>query len=145
MAPMKRIIPLACAALLSGTAGFAAAQVTDDPAAAPAAPEAKPAAPEAKPAVPAAAAANKLQQVTVSGTRANDTETRRNSTAGKMVFGREELDRNGDSNVGEILKRLPGVTMGGAPGRGGGGVRMRGLGNGYTQMLANGERPPAGV
>ena len=33
-----------------------------------------------------------------------------------MVFGREELDRNGDSNVGEILKRLPGVTMGGAPG-----------------------------
>ena len=61
-----------------------------------------------------------------------------------MVFGREELDRNGDSSVGEILKRLPGVTMGGRPGRGGGGVRMRGLGNGYTQMLVNGERPPAG-
>lgn len=86
-----------------------------------------------------------VPSVTVSGSRANDTETRRLSTAAKMVFGREELDRNGDSSVGEILKRLPGVTMGGPPGRGGGGgVRMRGLGNGYTQMLVNGERPPAG-
>ena len=86
-----------------------------------------------------------LPQVTVNAARANETETRRNATASKMIFGREELDRNGDSNVGEILKRLPGVTMGGPPGRGGGGgVRMRGLGNGYTQMLVNGERAPAG-
>ncbi len=86
-----------------------------------------------------------LQQVTVNGARANETETRRNATASKMIFGREELDRNGDSSVGEILKRLPGITMGGPPGRGGGGgARMRGLGNGYTQMLVNGERPPAG-
>ncbi|SHH42131.1 TonB-dependent siderophore receptor [Massilia sp. CF038] len=85
-----------------------------------------------------------VPQITVSGARANETEQRRNATASKMIFGREELDRNGDSNVGEILKRLPGVTMGGPPGRGGGGVRMRGMGNGYTQMLVNGERPPAG-
>ncbi|RJG15842.1 TonB-dependent receptor plug domain-containing protein [Massilia cavernae] len=131
---MKKMIPLACAALLSGAAGYAFAQEAQDPPAGPVAPEA----------VAADAAKNKLQSVMVTGTRANDTETRRNSTAGKMVFGREELDRNGDSNVGEILKRLPGVTMGGAPGRGGGGVRMRGLGSGYTQMLVNGERPPAG-
>ena len=131
----KRMIPLACAALLAGTAGHAAAQVPDEPATVRSAPALG---------LPAAAA-NKLQQVTVTGSRANDTETRRNSTAAKMVFGREELDRNGDSNVGEILKRLPGVTMGGAPGRGGGGgARMRGLGNGYTQMLVNGERPPPG-
>jgi iron complex outermembrane receptor protein len=130
-----RMIPLACAALLAGTAFHAAAQVTDEAAAVKAAPAT----------APETAAASKLQQVTVTGSRANDTETRRNSTAAKMVFGREELDRNGDSNVGEILKRLPGVTMGGAPGRGGGGgARMRGLGNGYTQMLVNGERPPPG-
>ncbi|NML60369.1 TonB-dependent receptor [Massilia sp. RP-1-19] len=132
---MKKIIPIACAALLNGAAGYAVAQVTSAVAAQPA--------PDTAPAAPAAAA-NKLQQVTVTGSRANDTEARRNSTAGKMIFGREELDRNGDSNVGEILKRLPGVTMGGAPGRGGGGVRMRGLGSGYTQMLVNGERPPPG-
>ena len=131
---MKKIIPLACAALLSGAAGYTMAQATSDQV---------PAQPAPDP-VPAGPAASKLQQVTVTGTRANDTEARRNSTAGKMIFGREELDRNGDSNVGEILKRLPGVTMGGAPGRGRGGVRMRGLGNGYTQMLVNGERPPPG-
>ena len=84
-----------------------------------------------------------IPAVTVQGSRANDIDLRRMSTASKMIFGREELDRNGDSSVGEILKRLPGVTMGGRPGRGGE-VRMRGLGSGYTQMLVNGERPPAG-
>ena len=94
---------------------------------------------------PAASPTEKIQQVNVNAARVNETETRRNATASKMIFGREELDRNGDSSVGEILKRLPGITMGGPPGRGGGGgARMRGLGNGYTQMLVNGERAPAG-
>jgi outer membrane receptor for ferrienterochelin and colicins len=130
---MNKLIPIACLALLgSATSPTYAQQALAETAAPEAAPQAKPA-PDAK-----------LQQVTVSGTRANDTESRRLSTASKMIFGREELDRNGDSSVGEILKRLPGVTMGGRPGRGGGGVRMRGLGNGYTQMLVNGERPPGG-
>ncbi|HEU4777493.1 MAG TPA: TonB-dependent receptor [Telluria sp.] len=97
---------------------------------------------ESTSAVPAPAAV--VPEVKVNAARANETEQRRNATASKLIFGREELDRNGDSNIGEILKRLPGVTVGGAPGRGGGGVRMRGMGNGYTQMLVNGERPPAG-
>jgi iron complex outermembrane receptor protein len=83
-----------------------------------------------------------VQEVTVTGSR--DIDLRRVSTAAKLIFGREELDRNGDTNLGEVLKRLPGITMGGAPGRGGGGIRMRGLGSGYTQMLVNGERPPPG-
>jgi outer membrane receptor for ferrienterochelin and colicins len=132
---MNKLIPITCLALVGCVASNTYAQQAP--------PEA--AAPDAKTqAKPAAAADAKLQQVTVSGTRANDTESRRLSTASKMIFGREELDRNGDSSVGEILKRLPGVTMGGRPGRGGGGVRMRGLGNGYTQMLVNGERPPGG-
>jgi outer membrane receptor for ferrienterochelin and colicins len=102
----------------------------------------KPAArPAAKPAAKPADGA--VPSITVQGSRANDVEQRRNATASKMIFGREELDRNGDSSVGEILKRLPGVTMGGRPGRGGE-VRMRGLGSGYTQVLVNGERAPAG-
>jgi outer membrane receptor for ferrienterochelin and colicins len=84
-----------------------------------------------------------VRQVTVTGGRLDDTEQRRQSTAAKLVFGREELDRNGDSTVGEILKRLPGVTISGQPGRGGD-IRMRGLGSGYTQILINGERPPRG-
>lgn len=158
---MKNLFP--CAFLvLSATAALPAysfgqdapaevkAQPASDPAAAAAARRAaRPAgARRAGPAPAAAPAAAPLQQVQVNASRLNETETRRESTAAKMIFGREELDRNGDSNVGEILKRLPGVTMGGPPGRGGrgggGGVRMRGLGNGYTQMLVNGERPPAG-
>lgn len=84
-----------------------------------------------------------VKRVEINGGRQSDTEERRRSTAAKMVFGREELDRNGDSTVGEILKRLPGVTISGTPGRGGD-IRMRGLGNGYTQVLLNGERPPRG-
>lgn len=129
---MSKLIPIACLALLGAAAGHAAADEQ-----------------EASPPNPPEAASlkqgdGKLQQVTVNGTRANDTEARRNSTASKMIFGREELDRNGDTSVGEILKRLPGVTMGGRPGRRGGQVRMRGLGNGYTQMLVNGERTPPG-
>ena len=45
--------------------------------------------------------------------------------------------------MSEVLKRLPGVTTGGRPGRGGN-VRMRGMGSGYTQILLNGERMPPG-
>ncbi len=42
-----------------------------------------------------------------------------------------------------MLKRLPGVTIQGRPGRGGA-IRLRGLGNGYTQILLDGERVPPG-
>ena len=85
----------------------------------------------------------KLEKVTVTSTKLTDVDQRRLSTASKMVFGREELDLAGDSTIGEVLKRLPGVTIGGRPGRGGD-IRMRGLGSGYTQVLVNGERPPGG-
>lgn len=84
-----------------------------------------------------------VQKVTVNAAKQTDVDQRRNSIAGKIIIGREELDRDGDSTVGEILKRLPGVTAGGRPGRGGD-IRMRGMGNGYTQILVNGERPPRG-
>lgn len=115
---MKKLIPFALATL--GVATGAAAQQ--------------------EPSKPADKA---IPQVTISGGRQDDMAERRNSTAGKQVYGREELDRNGDSNIGDVLKRLPGVTIGGRAGRGGE-VRMRGLGSGYTQVLVNGERPPAG-
>src|SRR6185436_1191914 len=67
----------------------------------------------------------------------------RQSTAAKIIIGRDEIERFGDSTVGEVLKRLPGVTIQGAPGRGGA-IRMRGLGGGYTQILLDGERVPPG-
>ena len=86
---------------------------------------------------------NTLSEVVVTSTRFSDTEERRYSTAAKMVFGREELDHYGDSSVGEVLKRLPGVTISGTPGRGGD-IRMRGLGKSYTMILINGEPAPRG-
>jgi len=84
-----------------------------------------------------------VPEVVINGAKQTDLDIRRQSTASKIVIGREELDRDGDSSVGEILKRLPGVTVGGKPGRGGD-IRMRGMGSGYTQILLNGERMPRG-
>ncbi len=78
------------------------------------------------------------QTVEVVGGRASDTDERRLSTAAKIVIGREEIDRYGDTTAGEVLRRLPGITTPGAPGRGGG-PRMRGLGGGYTQILIDGQ------
>jgi len=84
----------------------------------------------------------RLERVQVDG-RANDDAQRRAATASKIIIGREEIERYGDTTIGEVLKRLPGVTTGGRPGRGGD-IRMRGMGNGYTQILVNGERMPPG-
>lgn len=99
-------------------------------------------APLPEPATKPSIDSTRLDRVEVIGV-ASDTERRRNSTAAKIVIGREEIERFGDSSVSEVLKRLPGVTSGGRPGRGGD-VRMRGMGGGYTQLLVNGERMPPG-
>lgn len=85
-----------------------------------------------------------LDPVQVTGGRVDETQERRQSTAAKIVIGREEIDRFGDSSLADVLKRLPGITVGGAPGRRGGGIRMRGLSGGYTQILLDGERMPPG-
>jgi len=84
-----------------------------------------------------------MGRVEIKSNRDNDIEERRQSTAAKIVIGREELDKQGDGTLGEVLKRLPGVTIQGAPGRGGA-IRMRGLGGGYTQILMDGQRVPPG-
>ena len=82
-----------------------------------------------------------LKAVVVRGS--DETEARRQSTAAKIIVGRDDIELYGDSTVGELLKRLPGITVQGRPGRGGA-PRMRGLGNGYTQILIDGERVPRG-
>jgi len=79
----------------------------------------------------------KLERVEIS-TRQTDTELRRRASIAKQVYGREELDKFGDTNVADVLQRLPGVSMqGNAP-------RLRGLGAGYTQILINGDPAPPG-
>ncbi|MDL2356335.1 MAG: TonB-dependent receptor [Pseudomonadota bacterium] len=92
---------------------------------------------------PPKAAAPKMQQVEVKGS-AETYDARRDDTASKIVVNHEEIVKYGDTNVVDVLKRLPGITVSGASGRGGGEIRMRGLGAGYTQILLNGERAPAG-
>ncbi|MEJ6001123.1 TonB-dependent receptor plug domain-containing protein [Paucibacter soli] len=89
-----------------------------------------------------AAKTEQLKRVEVQG-GPSDEALRRGATAAKIVIGREEIERYGDATLGEVLKRLPGVTTGGRPGRGGE-IRMRGMGGGYTQILVNGERMPPG-
>lgn len=78
-----------------------------------------------------------MQKVEVRGA-ADAYDPRRDDTASKIVVNHDEIIKYGDNNVMDVLKRLPGVTVSGAN------VRMRGLGNGYTQVLINGERAPAG-
>ncbi len=95
--------------------------------------------------VPAGPAAGlPTQRVEVTGGRESEEALRRRSTAAKIIVGRDEIAKFGDASIGEMLKRLPGVTLGGQPGRGGA-IRMRGLGSGYTQILLDGERVQAGL
>ena len=88
-------------------------------------------------------AAPPMQKVEIKGAAAKY-DARRDDTASKTVVGSEEIQKYGDTSVVDVLKRLPGITVGGAAGRSGGEIRMRGLGAGYTQILINGERAPAG-
>ena len=75
----------------------------------------EPAAPPARDAsaVPAAAATpasapptTQLKRVEINATRPSDLQERRESTASKIVIGREEIDKFGDATVGEVLRRL---------------------------------------
>ncbi|HEX2009999.1 MAG TPA: TonB-dependent receptor [Roseateles sp.] len=87
---------------------------------------------------PRAPAGNRLERVEIQSRQQSDTELRRRAPVAKQIYGREELDKYGDTQLSDVLKRLPGVNVqGGAP-------RMRGLGAGYTQILINGEPAPPG-
>ncbi|WP_073219962.1 TonB-dependent siderophore receptor [Massilia sp. CF038] len=83
-----------------------------------------------------------LEQVEVRA-RSGDYDPRRDDTASKVVVNQDEIVKYGDTSLLDVFKRIPGVTVSGGGGRGRE-VRMRGLGSGYTQILINGERAPAG-
>ncbi len=83
-------------------------------------------------------AGSKLERVEIMAKQATDNDLRRRAQVAKQIYGREEMDKYGDSNVADVLKRLPGVSMqGNTP-------RMRGLGAGYTLILLNGDPAPPG-
>ncbi|UEX18024.1 TonB-dependent receptor [Stenotrophomonas sp. SI-NJAU-1] len=85
--------------------------------------------------------ATELSAVTVQSSRY---DSRRDSTASRIVVDSDELGRHGDTTLVDALKRLPGITVGTpAPGRSGA-IALRGMGAGYTQILVDGQQPPAG-
>lgn len=125
--PMTRV---ALAIMLLAAGAGALAEPADSPAGG-----AEGAAPAASPT--AVTSAKSIQRVEVKGdTQGYD--ARRDDTATKTTLTHEEIIKYGDTNVFDVLKRAPGVTVIGNS------IKMRGLGNGYTQILVNGERPPPG-
>jgi iron complex outermembrane receptor protein len=80
---------------------------------------------------------NQLERVSVTRQQ-TDTDLRRRQPVAKQLYGRDELDKYGDTQLSDVLKRLPGINVSG------GQLRMRGLGGAYTQILVNGEPAPPG-
>jgi outer membrane receptor protein involved in Fe transport len=87
------------------------------------------------------ATAQEMARVEVQSARFDQ---RREETASTLVLSRAELAAQGDRTLGDALRRLPGITIG-TNSAGVSEIRMRGLGNGYTQVLLNGVAAPAGV
>jgi outer membrane receptor protein involved in Fe transport len=79
-------------------------------------------------------------QVQITGARADQ---RQRETTTSIVVDHADLMRQGDQTLSDALKRLPGISISGVPGQGGA-ISMRGLGNGYTQIMLNGEPVAAG-
>ena len=83
--------------------------------------------------------AQEMQKIEVTGAKLDQ---RREDTAAAIIIGQQELRRQGDRTLADALKRVPGITIG--DGARGSEIRMRGLGNGYTQILLNGVAVPPG-
>lgn len=63
---------------------------------------------------------------------------RRDDPVGRVIVGREELQRFGDTSLTGALQRVAGVSVAN------GEIRLRGMGAGYTQILIDGEPAPGG-
>lgn len=81
-----------------------------------------------------------IQQVVVNAGAAG---SRAQSTTAAIVVGRDEIMRQGDASLLEVLKRQPGITVDASPGREAA-IRMRGMGSGYVAILLNGLPAPGG-
>lgn len=81
---------------------------------------------------------SQLERVEVRRAPPTDNELRRRQAVARQIYGREELDRYGDTQLSDVLKRLPGVNI--TDGQ----LRMRGLSVAYAQILLNGEPAPPG-
>lgn len=75
------------------------------------------------------------QRVEIQGTAPAD--ARQLELTSRIVVPREALLKFGDRSLRDALRRVPGVTVDGE-------LRLRGLGQGYTQILIDGDPAPAG-
>ena len=76
-----------------------------------------------------------VRQVEVRGP--GSSQLRRDDAVGRIVIGRDDLQRYGETTLSDALKRQPALSIVG------GEIRMRGLGAGYTQILIDGQPAPA--
>ncbi len=74
---------------------------------------------------------------------ASGAPNRRDANAAMLVVSRQELLKFGDSQMSEALARVPGISIERSAGKDAV-LRLRGFGNGYTQLLVNGEPVPPG-
>lgn len=91
--------------------------------------------------LPSFATAQTLAPIEVVDQRGAQAE-RRHSEIQKIVIAEEEVERFGDATVGDVLRRLPGISFTGPAGVTKD-VRLRGLDKGYSQFLINGEPVPS--
>ena len=73
----------------------------------------------------------------------NFIQERQNSPTGVIILDQREIQRFNHRTIGEVLRRQPGVVLGGPPGEDKD-VRLLGLPKEYTQVLINGQRFPDG-
>ena len=81
---------------------------------------------------------NHLEALTVTSQKYVD---RQNTTVSAVVMDEQEIEKYDDINIGQSLRRLPGISVGGPVGQAKD-VRMRGLDKEYTQVLMNGRALP---
>jgi len=67
-----------------------------------------------------------------------------NSPVAKVIVTRDDIAQFRDRRASDILRRVPGVSMGSPIGGRGRSARLRGIGTQYTQILVNGERIAGG-
>lgn len=82
-----------------------------------------------------------LPTVTVEAQRTALRERQTDSVA-RLIVDEAEVERFGDATVGDVLRRLPGMSFTGPAGVVKD-IRIRGLDKGYTQFLINGEPVPS--
>lgn len=84
-----------------------------------------------------------LERVDFTEKRNQGLQQRHESNISKVIVTREDIVQFRDHRVGDILRRMPGLFMGGPPGENRD-VRLRGLDKEYNQILINGERISGG-